>query len=330
MPEMNKIIALTIGDAAGIGPEISVKVAVDAEMTSLCVPVLIGPFDLVKDAVSTFSPTSKIARFVDRKELEDAPGTIYYCDFGALHIDSPYERGVSTASAGLAAYEGVRLAAEAVCRGEFDAIVTAPLSKESVNLAGIDFQGHTELIAGIAGVDDFCMMQSDGPLRVVFATCHIPLNEVSESLTYERVLKTIELLDEAARADGVPQPRLAVAGLNPHAGEGGYMGREEIDLIIPAMENARRKGIRVEGPFPSDTLFIESTRRQFDGIVTMYHDQGHIPFKMLAFDRGVNSTLGLPIIRTSVDHGTAFNIAWKGDADTGSLKAAIRTAVKRI
>jgi 4-hydroxythreonine-4-phosphate dehydrogenase len=164
---------------------------------------------------------------------------------------------------------------------------------------------------------------------VNFVTCHIPLQDVSAAITPERIKRCIELIHNAALADGVEKPVIAIAGVNPHAGEGGYMGREEIEMVIPAMKEAQASGIIAEGPFPADTLFIESIRTKFDGIVCMYHDQGHIPFKMLAFDRGVNSTLGLPIIRTSVDHGTAFDIAWQGKADTGSLIAAVKIAVNR-
>ena len=327
---MDNIIALTIGDAGGIGPEISVKVACDKVVKEQCVPVLIGAGDVVRRAAAEFVNDVEVICYKNRDSIKPGKTCIYYCDFDSLKIEKDFPVGKSSAVAGDVAYHAVKLAAEAVCRGEFDAIVTAPVSKESVNLAGIEFQGHTELVAEISQTDDFCMMQSDGPLRVVFATCHIPLMDVREHLTKERVVKTIELLYEAALADGVEKPRIAIAGMNPHAGEGGYMGREEIDTIIPAMEEAAKLGIETEGPFPADTLFIESIRTQFDGIVAMYHDQGHIPFKMLAFDRGVNSTLGLPIIRTSVDHGTAFNIAWEDKADVGSLKAAIQIANNRI
>ncbi|NQZ56764.1 MAG: 4-hydroxythreonine-4-phosphate dehydrogenase PdxA [Lentisphaeraceae bacterium] len=327
---MKNIIALTVGDAGGVGPEISVKVSCDKLLRSMCTLVLIGAEQVIRRAAAKFSPDVEVVCYKDESSLQSENTCIYYCDFDVLAINESFVIGESSASAGELAYNAVKLAAEAVCRKEFDAIVTAPVSKESVNLAGIKFQGHTELVAEISGVDDFCMMQSDGPLRVVFATCHIPLMEVNTHLTKERVVKTIELLDAAPVADGVENPRIAIAGVNPHAGEAGYMGREEIETIIPAMEEARRLGIETEGPFPADTLFIERIRTQFDGIVAMYHDQGHIPFKMLAFDRGVNSTLGLPIIRTSVDHGTAFNIAWQGKADTGSLIAAVQIANNRI
>ena len=173
------------------------------------------------------------------------------------------------------------------------------------------------------------MMQSAGKLRVIFVTTHIALKDVSAHVTQERIVEVAKLVEEAAKAEGAEHPRIAVAGLNPHAGENGHMGTEDETVVKPAIRKLKESGMDVSGPYPSDTLFIDSIRNTFDGIVSMYHDQGHIPFKMLAFDKGVNSTMGLPIIRTSVDHGTAFEIAWKGVADTGSLEAAIHTAIKR-
>ncbi|MCM8529340.1 MAG: 4-hydroxythreonine-4-phosphate dehydrogenase PdxA [Lentisphaeraceae bacterium] len=324
---MKSKIALTIGDAAGIGPEISVKVAADKSITDIMDIVLVGPESVVEKAVKKYCPDKNIEKY---KDGSTRPNCIYFDDFDCLTFNGSLNAKASTAEAGKVAYEGVSLAAKAVLLGEYDAIVTAPVSKESVNLAGIEFQGHTELVAEICNIDNFCMMQSDGPLRVAFATCHIPLMDVKKNLSKEKILKTIVLLNDAAKADGVENPQIALAGVNPHAGEAGYMGREEIDLVIPAMKEAEKLEISVHGPFPADTLFVESIRKKFDGIVSMYHDQGHIPFKMLAFDRGVNSTLGLPIIRTSVDHGTAFDIAWQGIADTGSLKQALITADNRV
>lgn len=324
---MKSKIALTIGDAAGVGPEISVKVAADKNITEFMDVVLVGPEAVIKKAAKKYCPGVKVNKIGEDQAIQSG---IYFDDFDCLRFTGDYTSKASTAEAGKAAYDGVKLATEAVIATKYDAIVTAPVSKESVNLAGIDFQGHTELVAELCGIEDFCMMQSDGPLRVAFASCHVPLMKVRENLSQEKILRTILLLHNAALADGVENPQIAIAGVNPHAGEGGYMGREEIDMVIPAMKEAEGFGVSVHGPFPADTLFIESIRTKYDGIVSMYHDQGHIPFKMLAFDRGVNSTLGLPIIRTSVDHGTAFDIAWQGIADTGSLRAALLTADNRV
>ena len=323
---MRSKIALTIGDAAGIGPEIAVKTAVDKDIMALMDVVLVGPENVIAEAAKKYVPSVGLSKAGER----NVQTCIIYEDFDSLDFDGDIHAGKSTAAAGKVSYEGVVQATNAVIGEKYDAIVTAPISKESVNLAGIDFQGHTELVAELSGVDNFCMMQSDGPLRVAFATCHIPLMKVKENLSKDKILKTILLLKNAAVADGVENPQIAIAGVNPHAGEAGYMGTEEIEMVIPAMKEAEKYDVSVHGPFPADTLFVESIRTKYDGIVSMYHDQGHIPFKMLAFDRGVNSTLGLPIIRTSVDHGTAFDIAWQGIADTGSLKAALITAHKRV
>jgi len=323
---MRSKIALTIGDAAGIGPEISVKVTVDKDIMELMDVVLIGPESVIAEAAKKYVPSVGLSKAGER----NVQTCIIYEDFDSLTFAGDILAAKSTAEAGKVSYEGVVLATNSVIGEKYDAIVTAPVSKESVNLSGQDFQGHTELVAELCNTDNFCMMQSDGPLRVAFASCHIPLMEVKENLSKEKILETILLLNDAANADGVEKPQIALAGVNPHAGEGGYMGTEEIEMVIPAMKEAEKHGISVHGPFPADTLFIESIRTKYDGIVSMYHDQGHIPFKMLAFDRGVNSTLGLPIIRTSVDHGTAFDIAWKGVADTGSLKAALITAHNRV
>ncbi len=324
---MKPKIALTIGDAGGIGPEIAVKVAANGHLTSLMEIVLVGAPEIIQQAIDQFLPNYSLVKIGEKNSRQSC---IVYDNFSILHSPQEIPLKKSSAAAGLLSYQSVKLATEAVIAGKYDALVTAPVSKESVNLAGIKFQGHTELVAEICGIENFCMMQSDGNFRVAFVTCHVPLIEVIQGLTSEKVLQTIFLLEQAAKADGVKNPKIAIAGFNPHAGEGGFMGREEIEIIIPAMKKAQEKGVQVFGPFPADTLFIENCRRQYDGIVAMYHDQGHIPFKMVAFDRGVNSTLGLPIIRTSVDHGTAFDIAWQGVADLGSLEAALMTAYRRV
>ena len=237
--------------------------------------------------------------------------------------------GQADARCGKSAYDALTAAVESVRSGECAALVTAPMNKYSVNLAGIPFTGHTERIAELCGCSDFAMLQSTGDLRVIFATTHIPLAEVSKRLTRERIVLVSKLLARAIVEEGIPRPKLAAAALNPHAGESGCMGHEEEETIIPALEELRAGGMAIDGPFPPDVLFIGRIRSRYDGLVAMYHDQGHIPVKMLAFDSCVNSTLGIPVIRTSPDHGTAFDIAWKGIADTGSFFAAIRLALRR-
>ena len=304
-------IALTMGDPAGIGPEQVVQVAADPEFKDIEL-IVYGSSDVIRKAADRYAdgvmPTMK--------EI----GELKFADFEVCKED---------AACGIAARDAVVSATQDAIDGVVDAIVTAPMNKASVNLAGISFTGHTELIAEMCGVENYAMMQSDGDLRVAFVTTHIPLADVTKYATKERIVEVGHLLNNVAKSEGVVAPRIAVAGINPHAGENGYMGVEDENVVKPAMEILKKQGVEVDGPFPSDTLFIESIRTQYDGILAMYHDQGHIPFKMLAFDRGVNSTLGLPIIRTSVDHGTAFNIAWQGKADLGSLKAALRTAIVR-
>jgi len=310
---MEKIrIALTMGDPAGIGPEIAVKAAANTELCCLADIILYGCPDIINEAAKRFAPHARL----NIKET---------CD---LHFKD-ITIAETNASCGLAAHEAVIVATHDALTREVDAIVTAPMNKASVNSAGIPFTGHTELIAELCRCDNFAMMQSDGDLRVAFVTTHIPLSEVASSITQERIIEVAYLLEKAIKAEGIKNPKLAAAAINPHAGENGYMGTRDEEVVKPTLEILRNKGMLIDGPFPPDTLFIKSTRTQYDGILSMYHDQGHIPFKMLAFDRGVNSTLGLPIIRTSVDHGTAFEIAWQGIANTGSLYAAVKLAITR-
>jgi 4-hydroxythreonine-4-phosphate dehydrogenase len=301
-----------MGDPAGIGPELAVRAARLPEIASAMDIAIYGCPDVLEEAARRFSG-GVLPEIVDTGSLK----------FGDLPA------GRENAECGVAALDAVTAAVKDVLAGRRDAIVTCPMNKASVNLAGIPFTGHTEYIAALCGCGRYAMMQSAGALRMVFVTTHIPLNRVSAEVTAERILEVGRLLNDVVRREGVATPRLAAAALNPHAGEQGYMGHEDEDIVKPALARLNAEGIRIEGPFPPDTLFIESIRNRFDGIVSMYHDQGHIPFKMLAFDRGVNSTLGLPIIRTSVDHGTAFEIAWQGKADLGSLTAALRLAALR-
>ena len=324
-------IALSTGDPSGVGPEISIKAALEQDITDNCTLVLTGSKSVLEQALSKYAPDHQLERFSTEKNYDKLPADkILFTDFdGEIALKEKLQIGQANADSGQATHKTIVRTTEAVVDRSFDAIVTAPANKESINLAGIPFQGHTELVAHLSGTDKFAMMQSDGPLRVIFVTAHIPISQVATAVTKEKIIQTTKLLHNAILAEGIEKPKIALAGINPHAGEGGYMGREEIDTVIPAMEELKEIGIATEGPFPADTLFIENIRTQYDGIVSMYHDQGHIPFKMLAFDRGVNSTMGLPIIRTSVDHGTAFNIAWQDKADIGSLKAAILLATKR-
>ena len=302
-----------MGDPAGIGPEQAVRIAAEPEFAENPKLIVYGCPDIIREAAD---------RYTNGIMPEVKPvGDLRFADIIP---------GKESAACGLAARDAVITAARDALSGDVDAIVTCPMNKASVNLAGVPFTGHTELIAELCGCDNFAMMQSAGDLRVAFVTTHIPLSRVSEEVTAERIVEVGLLLHEVTRAEGIESPRLAAAAINPHAGESGYMGTEDEEIVKPALAQLHGLGVNIDGPFSPDTLFIEGIRKQYDGILSMYHDQGHIPFKMLAFDRGVNSTLGLPIIRTSVDHGTAFNIAWQDDAvDCGSLRAAVRLAAVR-
>jgi len=310
--ERRPVLALTFGDPAGIGPELAVKAAADAELRQLADMIIYGSPEIIRAAAERFTPD-----FTPRVKATD-------------HLTfAQFKPGELSPECGIAAMGAVIAATNDALSHQVDAIVTAPMNKAAVNRAGVAFTGHTELIAEMCDVSDYAMMQSDGNLRVAFVTTHIALAEVSAAITQERIVRVARLLDEVCRREGIAAPLLAAAAINPHAGENGYMGSEDETVTKPALAELREAGIKIDGPFPPDTLFIGKTLQRYDGIVSMYHDQGHIPFKMLAFDRGVNSTLGLPIIRTSPDHGTAFEIAWHGKADTGSFFAAVKLAVKR-
>jgi 4-hydroxythreonine-4-phosphate dehydrogenase len=237
-----------------------------------------------------------------------------------------FEAGVLSGAAGRAAYDVLLRAVKDAQSGAVDAIATAPVNKEAFKLAGLEWAGHTDLLAHLTGARRVAMMFHSDVLRVVLATVHIPLSEVPGVLTRALMTETIRLVAGELPRFGVARPRIAVAGLNPHAGEHGLFGREEIEAITPAVDTCRGESILVSGPFPADTIFVRTTRGEFDVVIACYHDQGLIPVKLLAFGQAVNVTIGLPIIRTSVDHGTAFDIAGKGIADHGSMVAAVRLA----
>jgi 4-hydroxythreonine-4-phosphate dehydrogenase len=242
--------------------------------------------------------------------------------------EAAFEPGVLSAQAGRAAYDAIVRAVRDAEAGIVDAVATAPVNKEAFKLAGLPWAGHTDLLAALTGAPRVAMMFYSDVLRVVLATVHVAIADVPRLLTFDTLAGTIRLAAEELPRFGVPHPRIGVAGLNPHAGEHGLFGREEIDTILPAIEACRRERIDVSGPFPGDTVFVRATRGELDAVIACYHDQGLIPVKLLAFGQAVNVTLGLPIIRTSVDHGTAFDIAGKGVADHGSLVAAVLLAAR--
>jgi 4-hydroxythreonine-4-phosphate dehydrogenase len=239
-----------------------------------------------------------------------------------------FKPGMVHAESGNAAFTAIRQALRMVMNKELDTIVTAPVNKEALHLAGHNYPGHTEIFADLTGTSDYAMLLYDKKLRVIHVSTHIPLLEAISGLKRERIEKVIGLADGVMKKLKIMNPRIAVAGINPHSGENGLFGREEIDEIIPAIMNMKKKGINVEGPIPPDTVFLQALKGKYDIVVAMYHDQGHIPLKLLGFSSGVNVTVGLPFVRTSVDHGTAFDIAWTGQADPTSMVEAVKLALK--
>jgi 4-hydroxythreonine-4-phosphate dehydrogenase len=280
-------VAITVGDPAGIGPEVAARAARDSSVLEVCEPVLYDP-----------------------------PGT------------AGFPTGVLSAEAGKAAYDLIVRAVDDARRGVVQAIATAPVSKEAFRMAGLRWKGHTDLLAHLTGAPHVAMMFHSDALRVVLATVHIPFAEVPRALTRQSLEATIELTAREMPRFGITRPRIAVAGLNPHAGEHGMFGSEEEQVIAPAITACLKRGIEVSGPFPGDTVFLRAMQGSHDVVVACYHDQGLIPVKLVAFGQAVNVTLGLPIVRTSVDHGTAFDIAGKGIADPGSMIAAVRLAAR--
>jgi 4-hydroxythreonine-4-phosphate dehydrogenase len=287
VPTQNPRIAITVGDPAGIGPEIARKAADAPRVRGVCEPVLYGP-----GAEAAFRP------------------------------------GVLSSEAGQAAYDAICRAVSDAQAGTVDGVATAPVNKMAFALAGLPWKGHTELLAHLTGSGQVAMMFWSEPLKVVLATVHVPLADVPRLLTRDLLDAVITLAAQELPLFGLPSPRLALAGLNPHAGEGELLGSEEARVLTPAVEAARSRGVCIGGPFPGDTVFGRTVRGEFDAVVACYHDQGLIPVKLLAFGQAVNVTLGLPIIRTSVDHGTAFDIAGKGVADPSSMIAATLLAAR--
>jgi 4-hydroxythreonine-4-phosphate dehydrogenase len=330
MPD-RPLIAITMGDPSGIGPEIIVKALQAPDAAKICVPLVIGALAPLERALSVCGSTLKIHVIADPVDAHSGPaGTIPLLALSRLEeADMVY--GAPSVAAGDAVYRYICKAAELCLDGTVAAMVTAPISKEAMHRAGHDYPGHTELLAELCGTDDFVMMLAGDVLRVSLVTIHEALADVPHLVTFEQVLKTIRITSEGiARLTGKGSPKLAVLALNPHCGEGGKFGSEESTIIEPAVRAARQEGINAEGPLSADTLFHFARQGAYDGVVAMYHDQGLIPLKMLHFDDGVNITLGLPIIRTSVDHGTAYNLAGTGKASEKSLLAAIRMAVKMV
>ncbi len=332
------IIAITMGDPAGIGPEIAARAFADKALRNLCKPLLIGNSFVMQEAIRISSVNLRLNSISEVSQAGFEYGVMDIIEIDSCEADHILFGEVSSL-AGDIAFRAVKLAIELALKGLVDATVTGPIHKESLNKAGHHFSGHTEIYAHLTNTEKFAMMLVDDNLRVIHVTTHISLRQACDLIKKEKVLDVIRLMNSELRKMGIEVPGIGVAGLNPHAGDNGLFGTEEIEEIIPAIDEAVKSGIRAEGPFPADSLFAMARGGKFDGCVAMYHDQGHIPFKLLGFSydkvkgtmkhvRGVNVTVGLPVIRTSVDHGTAFEIAGKGIASPDALIQAIQYAAK--
>jgi len=328
MTDQRPLLAITLGDPAGVGPEIVLKALAHADVYERCRPLVVGDRRILQRAAALLpAPRLAIAPVADPVAATYSAGTLTLLDLrNADPASCPFGRVSPTA--GKAAVEYVFRACDLAMAHQAAAVVTAPLNKAAMNLAGYHYAGHTELLTERTGARKVSMLLVGETLRVVHVSTHVALAEAIARVTRERVLEVINLAAESCRALGIRSPRIAVAGLNPHAGEGGLFGHQEETAIAPAIAEARARGLNVSDPMPPDTVFLRAVKGEYDIVVAMYHDQGHIPMKLLAFDSGVNVSMGLPIIRTSVDHGTAFDIAGTGKASERSLLAAIDVAIQ--
>lgn len=301
-------IGITMGDPNGVGPEVVAKALYHPDVAELCEIVVFGNTKIIEKAANDSSLSIKINECSEFGPEDLKPGAI-------------------DKKAGQASLDYINTAVKSAMANEIDAIVTAPISKESTHLAGSKYPGHTEMLKDLTGASEAVMMFEGQKFKVMLVTIHEALADVPSLITKDRVMSTIKITQDAlTNLFKIDQPKIVACGLNPHAGESGAFGREEIDHIIPALQEARDHGINIDGPLPADTLFYYANQGRWDAVIAMYHDQGLIPFKMISFNDGVNITLGLPIIRTSPDHGTAFDIAWQGKADPSSMVEAIKVA----
>jgi 4-hydroxythreonine-4-phosphate dehydrogenase len=318
------LVAVTMGDPAGVGPEIIAKTFADPDFRVENRALVVGDAPRLQRAADLLGLELRANVVADPEEAGFEEGTVDVVQVGELPEDLPF--GELDARAGAAAFEYVERAIELARGGRVAAIATAPLNKEAMHLGGYRYPGHTEILAELSGTQDYAMMLVTPELKVIHVSTHVALREAVERATEERELAVIRLAHESLRKLGVERPRIAVAGLNPHAGEHGLFGNEDADRIEPAVERAKEDGIDASGPHAPDTVMMRARRGEFDIVVVQYHDQGHIPIKLMGFDTGVNVTVGLPFFRTSVDHGTAFDIAGTGEADHHSLRAALDLA----
>jgi 4-hydroxythreonine-4-phosphate dehydrogenase len=338
MLSVKPIIGITMGDPAGIGPEVAAKTMAKKRIYDICRPLIVGDANAMKQAVKLANVKLEIRSISELSEAKFEYGTVDVFDLKNVDMNQ-LEHGKISAMAGNAAFEAVKKVIELALENKIHATVTGPIHKESINLAGHHFAGHTEIYGHLTNTKNFAMLLVSEILRVIHVSTHVSIRQACDLVKKERVLKVIHLLNDACKQFGIETPRIGVAGLNPHASDGGLFGWEEEKEIIPAIEAAKAQGLVVEGPLPPDILFPKAKGGGYDGCVAMYHDQGHIPFKYEGFIwncelgkmetiKGVNITLGIPIIRVSVDHGTAFEIAGLGIAKADSLVSAIEYASK--
>ncbi|MCH3960112.1 MAG: 4-hydroxythreonine-4-phosphate dehydrogenase PdxA [Selenomonas sp.] len=316
------VLGITMGDAAGVGPEIIAKALADPQIYEVARPVIFGDKKIMERAVQITGQALKCCSVAEPSAGGLSFGTIDIVDLDNLPADLPFAQ--LDARAGKAAYEYIAAAVACAMRQEIHAIVTAPLNKEALHMGGCPYPGHTEILGALTNTKDYSMMLVSGPLKVIHVTTHVSMREACDLVKKERVGTVIRLADETLKLMGIEKPRIAVAGLNAHCGEHGLFGTEDDQEIAPAVKAAQALGIQAEGPIPPDSVFHRAAnKKEFDIVVCMYHDQGHIPIKVLGFETGVNVTVGLPCIRTSVDHGTAFPVAGTGRADSRSMTESL-------
>lgn len=324
---MTNIIAVTMGDPAGIGPEIIIKSLIEGKLNGAPVVVVGCAQTLWRVLALEITPRAELRIIDNPGQAQFSPGTINVID-EPLADPEGLRIGEVQAQAGDLAYRCIKRATELAMASEVFAIATAPLNKEALHLAGHNFPGHTELLAHLTQTKDYAMVLYTDKLKVIHISTHVALRKFLDNLNQPRVETVIGIADSFLRRVGFSNPRIAVAGVNPHAGENGLFGDEEICIVGPAVEAMKARGLNVTGPCPPDTVFMQCHEGQFDMVVAMYHDQGHIPLKLLGFYDGVNITAGLPFIRTSADHGTAFDIAWTGKAKSDSMATSIELAMQ--
>lgn len=322
------LLGITMGDPGGIGPEVIAKTLSGARVHTVCRSIVIGSVPVMERTIKALSLKLKVVRVDGHESTVPRRGTVAVLD----PLETPLRRfkpGMAAAETGAASVAFIKKAVELAQNARIDGIVTAPINKEAINMAGCQHPGHTELLADLTHASESGMMIVGGPLRIMFVTTHVAIRDLSSLLTQAKIEKAIRLAQLALTTlFGIKRPRIGVAALNPHAGEHGLFGDEEARVILPAARVSQQKGILASDPLPADTLFGKAAKGSFDGVVALYHDQGLIPLKLVAFGTCVNLTVGLPIIRTSVDHGTAFDIVGKGIADPGSLVEAVKLAAR--